>query len=57
MHIRVSDERQRGTSIGVSFYGTLHEVQAAAAAALEPHDFGVLAATTAFGKTVVGAPK
>jgi len=24
-------------------------------AALEPHDFGVLAATTAFGKTVVGA--
>ena len=27
----------------------------AAVAAIEPHDYGVLAATTAFGKTVVGA--
>ena len=30
-------------------------MQAAAVAALEQHDFGVLAATTGFGKTVVGA--
>ena len=35
--------------------GTLHDPQAAAVEALEPHDYGVLAATTAFGKTVVGA--
>ena len=39
----------------MSFLGELRDVQAAAVAALEPHDFGVLAATTAFGKTVVGA--
>jgi superfamily II DNA or RNA helicase len=52
---QISDERQLGTSPAVSFLGKLHEVQEAAVAALEPHDFGVLAATTAFGKTVVGA--
>jgi hypothetical protein len=52
---QISDERQRGTSLAVSFLGELHDVQAAAVAALEPHAFGVLAATTAFGKTVVGA--
>ena len=49
------DERQRGTALDVTFLGKLHGVQAGAVAALEPHDFGVLAATTAFGKTVVGA--
>jgi hypothetical protein len=52
---QISDERQPGTPLAVSFLGKLHEVQEAAVAALEPHDFGVLAATTAFGKTVVGA--
>jgi hypothetical protein len=52
---QISDERQGGASLAVSFLGKLHEVQEAAVAALEPHDFGVLAATTAFGKTVVGA--
>ena len=52
---QITDERQRGTTLNVSFLGKLHDVQAAAVAALEPHDFGVLAATTAFGKTVVGA--
>src|SRR5262249_10049168 len=52
---QVTDERARGTALAVEFLGTLHEVQAAAAAALASHDFGVLAATTAFGKTVVGA--
>jgi superfamily II DNA or RNA helicase len=52
---QISDERQRGTPIAVSFLGSLHEAQTKAVAALEPHDFGVLAATTAFGKTVVGA--
>lgn len=49
------DERQSGQALDVQFQGTLHDVQAAAVAAIEPHDYGVLAATTAFGKTVVGA--
>jgi superfamily II DNA or RNA helicase len=52
---QISDERQPGTPLAVSFLGKLHEVQESAVAALEPHDFGVLAATTAFGKTVIGA--
>ena len=47
--------RQGGTALDVQFLGTLHDVQVAAVAAIEPHDYGVLAATTAFGKTVVGA--
>ena len=49
------DERHVGRLLEVQFLGTLHDVQAAAVAAIEPHDYGVLAATTAFGKTVVGA--
>jgi superfamily II DNA or RNA helicase len=49
------DERNVGRPLNVAFHGTLHDVQAAAVAAIEPHDYGVLAATTAFGKTVVGA--
>ena len=49
------DERHNGRPLEVNFLGTLHDVQAAAVAAIEPHDYGVLAATTAFGKTVVGA--
>jgi superfamily II DNA or RNA helicase len=49
------DERYGGHLLDVKFLGTLREAQASAVAALEPHDTGVLAATTAFGKTVVGA--
>jgi hypothetical protein len=51
----LKDERNSGQKLDAPFLGTLHDVQAAAFAALEPHDCGVLAATTAFGKTVVGA--
>ena len=51
----MSDERHGRQPLGFKFLGTLHDVQAAAVAAIEPHDYGVLAATTAFGKTVVGA--
>ena len=51
----LKDERHAGRPLDVKFLGTLHDVQAAAVAAIEPHDYGVLAATTAFGKTVVGA--
>ena len=35
---------RHGTALDVTFLGKLHNVQAAAVAALEPLDFGVLAA-------------
>jgi hypothetical protein len=49
------DERHPGVPLSVSFQGTLRPQQAVAAEALAGHDQGVLAATTAFGKTVVAA--
>lgn len=52
---RVQDERFSGRRLDVSFRGELRDEQAAAAAALLAHDDGVLAATTAFGKTVIAA--
>jgi superfamily II DNA or RNA helicase len=53
--VQFKDERDAGRPLEVKFLGTLQDVQAAAVAAIVPHDYGVLAATTAFGKTVVGA--
>jgi superfamily II DNA or RNA helicase len=47
------DERYGGTPIETRFLGTLTAEQQAAVDALMAHDTGVLAATTAFGKTVV----
>ncbi|MCC6887499.1 MAG: DEAD/DEAH box helicase [Hyphomicrobiales bacterium] len=47
------DQRYAGTPLGTRFLGTLTEGQQAAVDALMAHDTGVLAATTAFGKTVV----
>ena len=49
------DERQQGQPIGTRFLGELTPEQDEAAAALLQHETGVLAATTAFGKTVVAA--
>lgn len=49
------DERCRGQPLVVNFHGQLQPQQQAAAKALLAHDTGVLAATTAFGKTVIGA--
>ena len=49
------DERFSGTPIGARFLGTLTKQQQTAADALIAHDTGVLAATTAFGKTVIAA--
>jgi len=49
------DERFGGNSFSVSFTGELRPEQQRAAEALLRHDTGVLAATTAFGKTVVAA--
>ena len=49
------DERFGGVALEAEFCGTLRPEQQAAAAALLQQDTGVLAATTAFGKTVVAA--
>ncbi|AMY08178.1 UvsW helicase [Luteitalea pratensis] len=51
----VRDERRRGGPLDVAFQGELRPEQRAAATAMIAHDTGVLAATTAFGKTVVAA--
>jgi superfamily II DNA or RNA helicase len=52
---RPRDERQAGQLIGTRFLGELTPEQEIAATKLLMHDTGVLAATTAFGKTVVAA--
>ncbi len=51
----IEDKRDAGTKLNVRFTGKLRPEQNAAVQALAQHDFGVLAATTAFGKTVVAA--
>ena len=53
--VQVIDERFAGRSIDVSFHGKLREEQNAAFEALSAHECGILSATTAFGKTVIGA--
>jgi len=49
------DERFHGRPLGLKFHGELRPDQEFAADAMLKHDTGVLSATTAFGKTVVGA--
>ncbi len=51
----LQDERCGGTSLSLTFAGQLRPEQQRAAQAMLAHDFGVLAATTAFGKTVLAA--
>jgi superfamily II DNA or RNA helicase len=51
----VEDRRESGTLLSIRFLGALLQEQTAAFDTLACHDFGVLAATTAFGKTVVAA--
>ncbi len=55
IRIRLTDERNSGRPVDTTFVGELTLDQKAAADALLQHDTGVLAATTAFGKTVVAA--
>ncbi len=55
VEISIDDQRCAGRSIDVSFNGALRGEQAGALKALSSHDNGILSATTAFGKTVVGA--
>jgi len=49
------DERFGGAPLDVRFHGELRPEQQTAAKAMAAHDIGVLAATTAFGKTVLAA--
>ncbi len=51
----IRDERYSGRALDVNFHGELRPEQTAAAHAMLAHDTGVLAATTAFGKTVIAA--
>ena len=57
LHIKanLTDERNTGTRLEVQFQGTLRSEQQQAADSLLQHEIGVLAASTAFGKTVVAA--
>ncbi len=51
----VQDKRFAGQTLKHTFQGALREDQRKAAEAMLQHDTGVLAATTAFGKTVLAA--
>lgn len=51
----LNDERFTGTSVDISFIGTLRLDQEAAVSAMLHHETGVLCAPTAFGKTVTAA--
>ena len=51
--VTIEDCRFSGTAIPLAFTGALRSDQETAIAALLPHDTGVLAATTAFGKTIL----
>ncbi len=51
----IRDERYAGRPLRMTFQGELRPEQKAAAYAMLAHETGVLAATTAFGKTVVAA--
>lgn len=53
--LEVRDERYSGEPLELTFHGELREDQQVAAAAMLEHETGVLAATTAFGKTVLAA--
>lgn len=52
---RITDQRCSGVPLDVTFQGVLRPEQVPAAKALALADTGVLAATTAFGKTVIAA--
>jgi len=55
VRIQFNDETNRGHKIDVKFKGELRGEQQQAADALLMHNNGILSATTAFGKTVIGA--
>lgn len=51
----IDDQRNAGSKIDVDFVGELNIFQQKAVKELLKHDAGILAATTAFGKTVIAA--
>ena len=51
----IVDKKQTGRPVDVSFNGELYPEQKVAAERLLAYDIGMLAAATAFGKTVIGA--
>jgi superfamily II DNA or RNA helicase len=53
--VSIRDETQAGQAIAIHFIGELRPEQQKAYEALLPHRYGILAATTAFGKTVLAA--
>jgi membrane protease subunit HflC len=55
IRVELRDERFEGKQLDLAFSGELRPEQQKAAAAMLKHDCGVLAATTAFGKTVLAA--
>ena len=55
IEVELRDERMIGDAIAMRFRGELSDEQQAAAEALLEHEVGVLAAATAFGKTVVAS--
>lgn len=55
IEIDFEDGRDVGAPLRTSFRGVLRPEQQTAFEALQAYDTGVLAATTAFGKTVVAA--
>lgn len=54
-NVNIIDQTNPGIKIDVQFNGTLREEQEAAIAPFLTNNLGVLSATTAFGKTVIGA--
>lgn len=55
IEIIIQDERYTGNKIDVEFNGELFEEQKEVVTEILKYDIGVLSATTAFGKTVIGA--
>jgi superfamily II DNA or RNA helicase len=55
IEVVICDKRISGEKIDIDFCGTLYSEQQKAAAALLMYENGILAATTAFGKTVIAA--
>ena len=55
IEVDIEDLLETGANLDYRFLGTLRDDQRSALDALSRHDCGVLAATTAFGKTVVAA--
>lgn len=50
---RIEDKKYGGVPLDVTFQGRLRPIQEAAIGAIQKHDNGILAAGTAFGKTIV----